>query len=75
MPVLIQENYTAKLAEYGGEKALFDPVTNIKVGARILKDYIRMTGNLGIGFGQNRDIERDIVSRNIRLELRAAFTF
>ncbi len=34
-----------------------------------------VTGNLGIGFGQNRDIERDIVSRNIRLELRAAFTF
>ena len=34
-----------------------------------------VTGNLGLGFGQNRDIERDIVSRNIRLELRAAFNF
>ncbi|MEO5618851.1 MAG: hypothetical protein ABIS67_13875, partial [Candidatus Eisenbacteria bacterium] len=34
-----------------------------------------VTGNLGLGFGQNRDLERDIVSRNIRLELRAAFTF
>ena len=45
---VIPKYHTAKLAEYGGEKALFDPVTNVKVGARILKDYIRLTGNLGI---------------------------
>jgi hypothetical protein len=34
-----------------------------------------VTGNLSLGFGQNRDLERDIVSRNIRIELRASFTF
>ncbi len=34
-----------------------------------------VTGNVSLGFGQNRDIERDIVSRNIRVELRASFTF
>jgi hypothetical protein len=45
---VIPKYHTAKLAEYGGEKALFDPVANIKIGTRILKDYIRLTGNLGI---------------------------
>jgi hypothetical protein len=45
---VIPKYHAAKLAEYGGEKALFDPVTNVKVGARILKEYIRLTGNLGI---------------------------
>ena len=45
---IIPKYHAAKLAEYGGEKALFDPVVNIRIGARILKDYIRSTGNLGI---------------------------
>ena len=34
-----------------------------------------VTGSVGLGFGQNRDIVRDAVSRNVRVELRAAFTF
>jgi len=45
---IIPKYHTAKLAEYGGERALFDPVVNIRIGSRILKDYIRLTGNLGI---------------------------
>jgi hypothetical protein len=45
---VIPKYHAAKLVEYGGEKALFDPVTNVKVGTRILKDYVRLTGNLGI---------------------------
>jgi soluble lytic murein transglycosylase-like protein len=45
---IIPKYHKAKLAEYGGEKALFDPVANVKIGSRILKDYIRITGNLGI---------------------------
>ena len=45
---VIPKYHAAKLAEYGGEKALFDPVANVKIGSRILKDYIRLTGNLGI---------------------------
>ncbi len=34
-----------------------------------------VTGNVALGFGQNRDIVRDITSRDLRLELRASFTF
>ncbi len=45
---IIPKYHTAKFEEYGGEKAVFDPVANVKVGARILKDYIRLTGNEGI---------------------------
>ncbi len=45
---IIPRYHTDKLEEYGGEKAVFDPVANVKVGARILKEYLRLTGNLGI---------------------------
>jgi len=45
---IIPKYHTGKFEEYGGEKAVFDPVANVKVGARILKDYIRLTGNEGI---------------------------
>jgi hypothetical protein len=45
---VIPKYHAAKLAEYGGEKALFDPTVNVKIGSRILKDYIRLTGNLGV---------------------------
>ena len=45
---IIPKYHTAKFEEYGGEKAVFDPVANVKVGAQILKDYMRLTGNLGI---------------------------
>lgn len=34
-----------------------------------------VTGNVSLGFGQERDLERDIITRNVRVELRAAFTF
>jgi len=37
-----------KLAEFGGEKAVFDPESNIRVGTRILREYLSWTGNLGI---------------------------
>ena len=45
---IIPKYHTEKFAEYGGERAVFDPVANIRVGAQILKDYIGLTGNLGI---------------------------
>jgi soluble lytic murein transglycosylase-like protein len=44
---IIPRYHTAKLAEYGGEKALFDPIVNVRIGSRILKDYLRLTGNIG----------------------------
>ena len=34
-----------------------------------------VTGSVSLGFGQNRDLVREAVSRNVRVELRAAFTF
>ena len=45
---IIPKYHSDKLQEFGGERAVFDPATNIQVGAQILKEYIRMTGNLGI---------------------------
>jgi hypothetical protein len=38
-----------KLMEHGGEEAVLDPMINIPVGARILKEYIRRTGSLEAG--------------------------
>jgi len=34
-----------------------------------------VTGNLLLGFGQDRDLQRDIIHRNVLVELRASFTF
>lgn len=45
---VIPKYHSDKLQEFGGEKAVFDPAANIVVGAQILKEYIRITGNLGI---------------------------
>jgi hypothetical protein len=46
---IIPKYHTDKLEEFGGEQAVFDPATNIQVGSRILREYIRHTGNVGIG--------------------------
>ena len=45
---IIPKYHSDKLEAFGGERAVFDPSTNIRVGAQILKEYIRATGNLGI---------------------------
>jgi soluble lytic murein transglycosylase-like protein len=45
---IIPKYHTDKLDEFGGEQAVFDPATNIQVGSRILREYIRHTGNVGI---------------------------
>jgi Motility related/secretion protein len=34
-----------------------------------------VTGNMLLGFGQTRDLQRDIVRRNVRVEVRGQFTF
>lgn len=46
---VIPKHHQDKLMESGGEEAVLDPETNIFVGARILKDYIRRTGSLEAG--------------------------
>ena len=45
---IIPKYHLDKLEAFGGERAVFDPTTNIRVGAQILKEYLRGTGNLGI---------------------------
>jgi len=40
--------HAEKLRPFGGDKAVFDPAANVVVGAQILKEYLRRTGNLGI---------------------------
>lgn len=44
---VIPKYHTDKLEEFGGEKAVYDPFANLMVGAQILKEYLRRTGNLG----------------------------
>ena len=39
-------NHPDKFNPLGGEKVAFDPAANIMVGARILKEYIRRTGDV-----------------------------
>jgi hypothetical protein len=45
---IIPKFHGDKLEEFGGVEAVFEPETNIQVGARILKEYMRRTGNLSI---------------------------
>src|SRR5690606_14325187 len=46
---IIPRYHLDKLAHFGGEAAAFDPESNIAVGARILKQYVRQTGSLEAG--------------------------
>jgi energy-converting hydrogenase Eha subunit A len=46
---VVPRQHLDKLVEHGGEEAVLDPVTNIALGARILKEYIRRTGSLEAG--------------------------
>ncbi|HXV12165.1 MAG TPA: transglycosylase SLT domain-containing protein [Burkholderiales bacterium] len=45
---IIPQFHGDKLEPFGGEKAVFDPSANLVVGAQILKEYLRRTGNLSI---------------------------
>lgn len=38
-----------KLTEHGGDAALLDPVLNIEIGTRILREYLRRAGDLESG--------------------------
>jgi soluble lytic murein transglycosylase-like protein len=46
---VVPRHHQDKLLEHGGEEAVLDPMTNILLGARILKEYIRRTGSLEAG--------------------------
>jgi len=46
---IIPKYHRDKLAEQGGEAALWDPETNILVGAQILQEYVYRRGSLEAG--------------------------
>ena len=46
---VVPRHHMDKLNQHGGEEAVLDPVTNIALGARILKEYVRRTGSLEAG--------------------------
>ncbi|HZN25438.1 MAG TPA: lytic transglycosylase domain-containing protein [Burkholderiales bacterium] len=43
---IIPKYHSEKFREFGGVKAVFDPETNILVGSKIIKEYLRRTGRL-----------------------------
>jgi soluble lytic murein transglycosylase-like protein len=46
---IIPKYHQAKLAQLGGDAALWDPESNIRVGALILQEYVYRTGTLEAG--------------------------
>jgi soluble lytic murein transglycosylase-like protein len=46
---IIPKYHLDKLRAAGGEDAVFDPESNIHVGARILQEYVHRTGTLEAG--------------------------
>jgi soluble lytic murein transglycosylase-like protein len=56
---IIPKFHRARLLEHGGEEAVFDPESNILVGARILQEYVRRTGTLEAGLQSYNGASRD----------------
>jgi len=54
------------LDEYGGERGVFDPLTNIAVGTRILSDYIERAGSLEAGLQSYNGAASDPTTRYAR---------
>lgn len=46
---VIPQHHQDKLLQHGGDDAVLNPATNILIGARILKDYIRRSGSAEAG--------------------------
>lgn len=46
---IIPKYHQAKLAQLGGDSALLDPESNIRLGALILQEYVQRTGTLEAG--------------------------
>jgi soluble lytic murein transglycosylase-like protein len=59
---IIPKYHAEKLRAAGGEDAVFDPESNIEIGARILKEYVRRTGTLEAGLQFYNGASRDTTS-------------
>ena len=79
---IIPRFHRDKLAEHGGDHAVLDPESNIRVGTQILQEYIHRKGTLEAGLqfynGASRDesaqYAQKVMAERLRLEgaLRAA---
>ncbi len=79
---IIPRFHRDKLAEHGGDHAVLDPQSNIRVGTQILQEYIHRKGTLEAGLqfynGASRDASaqyaQKVMAERLRLEatLRAA---
>jgi soluble lytic murein transglycosylase-like protein len=56
---IIPRYHLARLKEHGGEEAVFDPESNILVGAKILQEYVYRTGALETGLQTYNGASRD----------------
>jgi len=56
---IIPRYHLARLNEHGGEDAVFDPESNILVGARILQEYVYRNGSLAGGLQSYNGASRD----------------
>lgn len=56
---IIPKFHRARLLEHGGDEAVFDPESNILVGARILQEYVHRTGTLEAGLQSYNGASRD----------------
>ena len=68
---VIPKYHPDKLEEFGGEKAVFDPQTNILIGSQILKDYLKRTGNLSMAlqmYAGALDDDQDLYSAKVMNE-------
>ncbi len=60
---IIPRFHRDKLAEHGGEHAVLDPESNIRVGARILQEYVQRAGSLLGGLQFYNGAARDSTAR------------
>jgi soluble lytic murein transglycosylase-like protein len=56
---IIPRHHLARLNEHGGEDAVFDPESNILIGAKILQEYVYRTGTLEGGLQSYNGASRD----------------
>lgn len=73
---IIPRFHLAKLAEHGGEEAVLDPESNIRVGTQILREYIRRTGTLegglqfynGASWDASAQYAQKVLAERLKLE-------
>jgi len=60
---IIPKYHRARLSEHGGDEAVFDPESNILVGAKILQEYVYRTGTLEAGLQTYNGASRDATAQ------------